>query len=83
MKKVLMILVFIFSNFAYSQADLVIKGFEAYDRGDYPTALKYFQQACDLKNGLGCYSIGAMYANEEGIKRDNFKAVKFYKKACD
>lgn len=82
MKKVLVILAILFLNFAYSQEDLVVKGFEAYDR-DYSTALKYFQQACDLNNGSGCNNLGIMYALGKGVRKDTSKALEYFGKACD
>ncbi|HEG1418453.1 TPA: sel1 repeat family protein, partial [Campylobacter lari] len=45
MKKVLIILAILFSNFAYSQEDLVVKGFKAYESGDHINAIKYYKQA--------------------------------------
>ncbi|EIA89756.1 hypothetical protein cco74_07957 [Campylobacter coli 37/05] len=61
MKKVLIILGFIFLNFACSQEDLIEKGENAYKNKDYTNAIKYFQQACDLNNGNGCNELGTMY----------------------
>ncbi len=63
MKKILIVLAILFLNFAYSQENLIAKGFEAYDRGDYPTALEYFQKVCDLDEGVGCVVLGLMYEN--------------------
>ncbi|EAJ0341835.1 sel1 repeat family protein [Campylobacter lari] len=83
MKKVLIILAILFLNFAYSQEDLFVKGFKAYESGDYINAIKYYKQACDLNNGDGCSNLGFMYANGQGVKKDNFKAVELYVKACN
>ncbi|WP_257395356.1 Sel1 domain-containing protein [Campylobacter lari subsp. concheus] len=82
MKKVLIILTILFLNFAYSQEDLVAKGFKAYESGDYINAIKYYKQACDLNNGFGCFSLGFIYGDGLGVKKDNFKAVELYQKAC-
>ncbi|HFN3310420.1 TPA: tetratricopeptide repeat protein [Campylobacter lari] len=83
MKKVLIILAILFSNFAYSQEDLVVKGFKAYESGDHINAIKYYKQACDLNNGFGCFSLGFIYGDGLGVKKDNFKAAELYQKACD
>lgn len=32
---------------------------------------------------LGCFGLGLLYHDGKGIKQDYFKAVEFYKKACD
>ncbi|HEC1780509.1 TPA: sel1 repeat family protein [Campylobacter lari] len=83
MKKVLIILAILFLNFAYSQEDLVEKGIKAYENGDYVKAEKYLRKACDLNSGNGCTNLGFMYANGQGVKKDNFKAAELYQKACD
>jgi TPR repeat protein len=80
-------------------------------------ALKFYQKACDLNDGTGCFNLGvmylsalklscltplpslyinprseqpvplfkshAMYEKGKGVKQDDFKALKFYQKACD
>ena len=40
-------------------------------------------QTCDSGDMTGCNDLGAMYANEKGVKQDHFKAVESYTKACD
>jgi TPR repeat protein len=45
--------------------------------------MKYYQKACGLDNGNGCFSLGVIYKNDENTKKNDFKAVKFYQKACD
>ncbi|EAK5748022.1 sel1 repeat family protein [Campylobacter lari] len=82
MKKVLIILVILFLNFAYSQEDLIAKGFKAYESGDHINAIKYYKQACDLNSGISCSNLGVMYEDGKGVEKDNFKAVEFYQKAC-
>ncbi|MBF7048914.1 sel1 repeat family protein [Campylobacter volucris] len=82
MKKVLIILVILFLNFAYSQENLVVKGFKAYESSDYINAMKYCKQACDLNSGISCSNLGVMYEDGKGAEKDNFKAVEFYQKAC-
>ncbi|MCR8706611.1 hypothetical protein [Campylobacter sp. W0066.2] len=57
MKKFLIILAILFLNFAYSQEDLFVKGFKAYESGDYINAMKYYKQACDLNDGFGCGNV--------------------------
>jgi TPR repeat protein len=36
----------------------------------------------DLNDGTGCSDLGFMYKEGKGVKQDNFKALKFYQKAC-
>jgi hypothetical protein len=33
-----------------------------------------------LNSGGGCYNLGLMYKKGEGVKQDDFKALKFYQK---
>ncbi|MBF7068838.1 tetratricopeptide repeat protein [Campylobacter volucris] len=83
MKKILIVLTILFSNFVFSQEDLITKGFEAYSRGDYLIALKCFKKSCSLNSGDGCSNLGAMYANGFGVKKDISKALEYFGKACD
>ena len=46
-------------------------------------ALKFYQKACDLNDGSGCFNLGVMYKKGKGVKQDDLKALKFYQKACD
>ncbi|WP_308811836.1 sel1 repeat family protein [Helicobacter pylori] len=46
--------------------DLGIKSIEA---KDYIQAKKYFEKACDLKEGLGCFNLGALYYNGKGVEK--------------
>lgn len=41
------------------------------------------KNACDAGNAIGCSALGFMYQYGEGVKQNDFKAVKFYKKAWD
>ncbi|GAA7689894.1 hypothetical protein COL0002_07180 [Helicobacter pylori] len=40
---------------------LVNRGKESYDKQDFTQAKKYFKKACDLKEGWGCFNLGALY----------------------
>jgi TPR repeat protein len=40
-------------------------------------------KACDLNFSGGCYNLGFVYEKGKGVKQDDFKALKFYQKACD
>jgi TPR repeat protein len=41
-----------------------------------------YQWNSDLNNGTGCSDLGFMYKEGKGVKQDDFKALKFYQKAC-
>jgi hypothetical protein len=36
-----------------------------------------------LNDGNGCFNLGLLYEEGRGVKQDDFKALKFYQKACD
>ena len=36
-----------------------------------------------MNDGGGCALLGFMYERGKGVKQDDFKALKFYQKACD
>jgi hypothetical protein len=36
-----------------------------------------------LNDGGGCSNLGLSYEEGKGVKQDDFKALKFYQKACD
>jgi TPR repeat protein len=46
-------------------------------------AVGFYQKACGLDNGSGCFDLGVMYKDGTGIKHSSLKAVKFYQKACN
>ena len=68
-----------------SSCELVIEHYrknleeKSFDYG----ALKYFEKACELKNGKGCSRLGYLYAQGQGVKQDYRKAKEYYEKACE
>ncbi|WP_120903887.1 tetratricopeptide repeat protein [Helicobacter pylori] len=57
-------------------------GMLSYDKQDFSKARKYFEKACDLKDGRGCGNLGVLYYNGDGVKRDSKKADQYFSKAC-
>ena len=45
------------------------KAKEADNKGDYKTAVKYFEKACNGGEVKGCYNLGVMYENGYGVKQ--------------
>jgi len=82
-KKMALFILLVSSIAVSVYADDVSKGLDAYKKGDYTKAVKFYKKACDGGNAIGCSYFGLMYEFGKGVKRDNFKAVKFYKKGCD
>jgi TPR repeat protein len=37
-------------------------------------ALKFYQKACGLNNGTGCFNLGLSYEEGRGVRKSNTKA---------
>ena len=81
MKRILVLLVVLFS-IGFSK-DLIESGSEAYNKGDYQKAAELYQKACDGESARGCYNLGILYEDGQGVKQNYQKAAQLYKKACD
>jgi len=44
---------------------------------------RLYRRACEHKSGTGCFSMGMLYEQGEGVLASPVNAVKFYTKACD
>ncbi|EMG88016.1 beta-lactamase HcpA domain protein [Helicobacter pylori GAM112Ai] len=62
---------------------LVDLGRNSYSKQDFTQAKKYFEKACDLKDGVGCFNLGVLYDNGHGVGKDLKKAAQLYFKACE
>ena len=81
MVKTLLVLMFLVGVNVY--ADLVDDGFKAYKSGDKQKTKKLWSKACDGGIMNGCYNLGLLYSNGDGVRQDKQKAAKLYSKACD
>ena len=54
------------------------KGVNAYEKGDYATALKEWTPFADQGHAKAQYNLGVAYANGEGVFQDYKTAVKWY-----
>ena len=55
-----------------------------YDEENFAKAALYYEKSCDLKNPSACYELGIFYLiGVQGVKADENKSKKFFKKACD
>ena len=81
MKRILVLLVVLFS-IGFSE-DLIESGNEAYDKGDYQKAAQLYQKACDSGEAGGCFGLGLLYQNGQGVRQNFSTAKQYYGKACD
>ncbi len=58
-------------------------GMLSYDKQDFSKARKYFEKACDLKDGGGCGALGLLYENGKGVEKNSKKADQYISKACE
>ena len=58
-------------------------GVDAYQRGDYATALREWKPLAEQGQINAQYYLGLMYANGRGVPRDYAEAVKWWRKAAD
>ena len=58
-------------------------GAEAYERGDYATALKEWRSLAEQGYAKAQYHLGLMYAAGQGVTQDEAEAIQWYWKAAD
>ncbi len=59
------------------------EGVDAYERGDYETALKEFRPLAERGNEAAQANLGFMYAKGQGVPQDYTEAVKWYRLAVE
>ncbi len=57
-------------------------GMEAYDKGDYATALKEWRVLAEQGNAEAQYGLGVMYRDSRGVPQDYEQALHWYSKAA-
>ena len=57
-------------------------GMDAYQRGDYATALAEWQPLAEQGQAVAQYQLGLLYANGKGATKDDAKARQWYEKAA-
>ncbi|MCT7541895.1 tetratricopeptide repeat protein, partial [Aliarcobacter cryaerophilus] len=58
------------------------EGVEAFEKGDYKTALQIFEELSYKNNANAQYNLGNIYSNGYGVKQDYKKAIEWYEKAA-
>ena len=57
-------------------------GMDAYNQGDFKTALREWQPLADQGDARAQFSFGLLYENGDGVPRDYAKARQWYEKAA-
>jgi len=81
MKKLTILLLSIFISFS-SYADFQ-DGWDAYIKGDYKTAFIEWQPLAEQGHASAQGILGLMYANGQGVLKDDKEAVKWVRKAAE
>ena len=68
---------------ANSSASLFQSAASAYERKNYPVALKIFTKLAEQGVASAQFALGFMYANGEGVPKDASQAVTWYRKAAE
>jgi len=80
MKKIIMLVIIGVNILIGSSFD---DGMNAYNNGNKQKAINLFGKACDGGFIDGCYNLGIMYDNGDGVRQDKRKAKELFGKACD
>ena len=78
----LILVVLLFSPTEGWSADFE-KGLDAYDSGDYATALREWKPLAEQGNADAQYNLGLMYDNGTGVPQDYKTAVKWYRLSAE
>ena len=86
MKRILVLFVVVLLVVLFSigfSKDITELGNEAYEKGDYQKAAQLYQKTCDSGIAEGCYNLGLLYGNGQGVRQNFSTAKQYYGKACD
>jgi hypothetical protein len=76
-------LIFVVCSFEFASAGPFEEGVSAFQRGDYPAAMRFFRPVADQGNGAAQYNVGIMYDRGLGVRPDAATAANWYRKAAD
>ena len=83
MKRFIVTLCLALVSFSVGCSDDFKKGVEAYNKGDYATALKEWIPLADQGNVKAQYNLGLMYDMGKGVLQDYKEAVRWYQLAAE
>ena len=77
--------VFSFQSTAWADAleQQFQQGLTAYEQSDYQTAFKLWLPMAEQGDANVQFNLGVMYAKGQGVKQDDFEAVKWFRKAAE
>lgn len=79
--KCLLTAIFLLASLS-SYADIQT-GVDAYEAGDYATALKEFKPLAEQGDAVAQYNLGMMYRKGQGVSKDGKESAKWYRKAAE
>ena len=82
MKKLLVCILFVLLGTKMS-AQEIDKGYEAYNDGDYATALNEWKPIAEQGYAFAQYNLGIMYEYGNGVAKDYAEAVKWYRLSAE
>ena len=82
MKKLLVCIMFVLLGTQMS-AQEIDKGYEAYNDGDYATALKDWKPLAEQGYAFAQYNLGILYEYGNGVPKDYAEAVKWYRLSAE
>jgi TPR repeat protein len=59
------------------------KGLEAYQQGDYATAVAWFRKSAEQGVARAQFTLGLMYDNGQGVTQDYKEAAQWYRKSAE
>ncbi len=68
---------------ASAAAQTLDQAFDAYERGDFSTALPAFRALADRGDAGAAFYLGRMYDTARGVDEDDAEAVRWYREAAD
>ncbi|HHF4078950.1 TPA: tetratricopeptide repeat protein [Haemophilus influenzae] len=74
---------FHYTAWADTPAQQFQQGLTAYKQSDYQTAFKLWLSLAEQGNAIAQFNLGLMYINGQGVKQDDFEAVKWFRKAAE
>jgi len=78
-----LVAVALFAGVVMAHADDLSMGNKAYQRGDYPTALRIYRQLAKQDDAFAQFNLGVMYDKGRGVPQSYKEAVWWYRKAAD